>query len=299
MKIECTVCNKVYNFKEDKLPLTAFSFRCKQCGESVQVSQKQLDAVEAPGSKSKKKKKDKSIEASQPDAAATSESSEDVAVTRKIPKIDPKVLKAPLEKGATVVAAKIMALVARILGKSERELIFWLTQTLAYVCIAVLLMLAAMGAFTFWSIGKSSSISFQEVEKSLEAKEDPLVSIQDVVPEVKIPQAVEKHFRGQHKKPLVEWLSGLNDAQRRDFIENLERVIQKAQAEDPARVQKYIDEYKNLKLQKIVDNPAEKYFAVMLKTGLILCTLAVVAMIGMFSLLLVQIVVQKQQSLPS
>lgn len=296
MKIECTVCNKTYNFKDDKLPLTAFSFRCKQCGDSIHVSQKQLDAVENSKSKSKHragKAKGKNS-AHGKDASSTADSKK-----RRLPKVDPKAIKEPLQKGAALVAGKSMGLLAKILGKSERELIFWLTQTLAYVCIAVLLMLAAMGAFTFFSIGMNSTISFQQVEKSLEAKEDPLIPIQEVVPEVKIPRAVEKHFRGAQKKPLVEWLSGLNEAQRRDFIENLELVIQRAQKEDPAHVQKYINEYKNLKFQKIVDNPAEKYFAVILKAGLILCTLAVVAMIGLFSILLVQIVVQKHQTLRS
>jgi len=294
MKIDCSACSKTYNFKDDKLPLTAFSFRCKQCGETVQVSQKKLDAVEARNSDTQRSKKPWKKSKSRPkEAAADSENTEN---KRKLPSLDAKALKEPLQKGAALVARKTLGLTARILGKSERELVFWLTQTLAYACIALLLLLAAMGAFTFFSIGKSSSISFQDVEKSLEAKEDPLVSIQEVVPEVKIPQAVERQFRGQHKKPLVEWLSGLNDAQRRDFVENLEVVIHKAQKEDPEHLQKYINEYKNLKFQKIVDNPAEKYFAVLLKVGLILCTLAVVAMIGLFSMLLVQIVVHKHQT---
>lgn len=300
MKIECNACHKIYNFKDDKLPLTAFTFRCKQCGESIQVSQKQLDEVDDPKAKAQKKpSKDKSRDVQPAEGAAAADSSEDSSLRQKLAGVDPKALKAPLEKGVSIVAGKVMGLVAKMLGKSEREIIFWLTQTLAYVCIAVLLLLAGMGAFTFLSIGKNSAISFQEIEKSLEAKEDPLVSIQDVVPGITIPQGVEKHFRGAHKKPLVEWLSGLNDAQRRDFIENLEIVIQKAQREDPARIQKYIDEYKNLKLQTIVDNPAEKYFAVILKAGLILCTVVVVTLIGLFSLLLVQIVVQKQQSVQS
>ena len=53
MKVECPGCNKVYNFKVDKLPPQAFSFGCKVCADKVQITQAQINAAKTQANKKK------------------------------------------------------------------------------------------------------------------------------------------------------------------------------------------------------------------------------------------------------
>ena len=57
MKVECTLCDKVYNFKKEKIPTYGFSFPCKSCGEKIKVSQAEIDAFLAGAKKGTAKKK--------------------------------------------------------------------------------------------------------------------------------------------------------------------------------------------------------------------------------------------------
>jgi hypothetical protein len=85
-------------------------------------------------------------------------------------------------------------------------------------------------------------------------------------------------------------MNGLAENQKKDFIENLERIISKARQEDPEHIFDYINEYKSLKFTRSVDKPVVKY---LFKFGLIIAMIALIGLLGLFSLILLRLTSQK------
>jgi len=258
----------VYNFKEEKLPPHAFSFRCKKCHHKVTVSQAQLEAATAEA-KDKKDTAGKKVKLS-------------------LFRIQPEKLKNTLLKAGGVLSA--------LTGHSERFWIFTLTKFFVYCSIGLLVVLLILGGITYFSIGSNRPVSYTEVERSLELKQDPLITIQAAVPEVKIPSLVKKYLGDGNRGTFVDWMNGLAENQKRDFIENLELIIGQAQKKDPEHIYDYINEYKSLKFKRSVDKPAANY---LLKFGVIVAMITMVALLGLFSLILSRLPSQRTLSEPA
>ena len=268
MKVECTDCNQVYNFKDEKVPDTAFSFNCKNCGGRIRISRADVDAVKAGTFK--------------PAPAAGKAAKAAAGATDKggisLPKMNPEKLKQSFQK--------VGALVSDMAAKSERDWLLILTKGVAYFSMGVLLVLVLVGAVTFYAVGAGRTVTYAEVARSLDLKLDPLITIDAAAPTVKLSSAVKKHLGGDNKGLFVEWMNGLDESQQADFVENLEVIIQKALKDDPGHIQDYIDEYGRLKLKRTVNKPYAQY---LFRFGLLVAMIAAIGLLGLYALILLKV----------
>jgi len=266
MKIECQGCNKVYNFKVDKLPPQAFSFSCKICADKVEITQAQINAAKNEAKKEKEANTGKAKKKARP----------------SLPRIRTDTLKKSF--------VKIGDFVSDLADRSERDWVLILAKSVAYFSMGLIVVLIILGGLTYYSVSTANTVKYAEVSRSLDLKQDPLLNIQAAVPDVKIPKVVRKYLGGDNKATFVEWMNGLAENQKKDFIENLELIIRKAQQEDPDNIFDYINEYKSLKFTRSVDKPAVKY---LFKFGLIIAMITLIGLLGLFSLILLRLTTQK------
>lgn len=267
MRVECTLCDKVYNFKKEKVPSYGFTFTCKACGQRVKVSQSAIDDfLTAP----KKTKAGKKINISLPNV--------------KTDKLKEKMTEAGQKAGD---------IVSGLAARSERDWAVTATKIVAYFSMGLLFLLAVWGGFIYYSLGVNKDVAYADVVRSLELKLDPLVSIHKAVPGIKLPKSVERYFGDDNRETFVEWMNGLDDYQKKDFIKNLDQIIRLAQRDAPNHVQDYALEYGKLKISHSVNENLVKY---LLKFGLILALILMVAMLGMFSLILLKLIPPKTRA---
>jgi len=264
MKVYCHLCDKVYNFKKEKLPAYGFSFPCKGCGEKIKVSQAEIDAFLAEAKEDTAKKK----------------------INIALPKVETEKLKKTMVKAGD----KAGDIVAGLAARSERDWAVTVTKTVAYLCIGLLVLLAVLGGFIYYSLGVNKEVTYADVARSRDLKLDPLLTIQKAVPDIKLPKGVNRYFGEDHRETFVEWMSGLDNYQKKNFIKNLDRIIRLAQRDAPNHVQDYALEYGKLKLKYRVNENLVKY---LLKFGLILALILMVTLLGMFSLILLKLTPQK------
>ena len=264
MRIRCASCHKVFNFRSEKLPDRAFSFSCNECNEKIFVTEDEISDARI-----------KTREKSKIEMAGEK-------WRKSIPKIDPVKLKKPL--------MKLVGLVSRISDRSEREWLFSLTKFAAIFSIVALFVLITLGAFTLFSAVSNTKVSYAEVEQFLYLKKDPTLSIDSAIPGIKISDRVKKYLGNEHREIFVEWLNGLEDHQKADFIDNLDLIIQQAQNQDPDNIYDYINEYKNLKYNRSVKKPFVQY---LLKVAIVIALITMIVLVGLFCLVLLQLTWQK------
>ena len=262
MKVECDQCKKVYTFKKEKLPPYGFSFRCKICDERIQVSQEQLDKAIS---------KDKSDNKAKTKRA------------KKLPKISLPQFRTDKLKKSFVDAGGV---VSKLMGRPESEKMTFLAKITAYFSIGLLFAAVLLGVLTWFSIGSGKAVTFSEVQRSLELKRDPLLNIQEAVPDIELPGLIRRHMGNDYREEFVEWMNGLQGHQRKDFIRNLEAVISQARSLDPQHVEDYIAEYQKIKSHRTAVGPFAGY---LLKFFLIAVLLTVVCLLGLFSLVLLEV----------
>jgi hypothetical protein len=271
MIVECTDCHKIYNFKEEKVPDTPFSFACKQCGGRIRIAKEKLDANRAEQKKT---------------AAAETAAGKKSKKRSPLAGIDTAKLKKPIEKSVE----KSAEMVAEMAEWTEKDWIFKTTKVVAFFSIAFLVVLVILSGFTYFSIGNASRITFVEVQRSVDLKMDPLVDIQSAAPGVKLPGVVKKHLTDEHRAAFVDWMNGLDDGQKKQFIADLERVVRSAEKLDPSHIGDYINEFGKLSFQRSIEKPYAKYF---FKYALIIAMVAMLTLLGMFSLILLRISARK------
>ena len=270
MKLTCTGCKKTYNFKSDKLPDQAFSFGCKECGAKIRVTQEQIEAAK---------------KAPPPHNAAgggTKAKAGGNKAAKSMPRLDPEKLKKPV--------MKLVGLVSRLSGRSERDWLFSLTKFSAIFSITALVILIVVGGFTYFAITGNQEVTYSEVERSLNLKMDPTLGIESAAPGVKLSGRVRKYLGGDYRETFVGWMNGLEDHQKADFVDNLDRIIVQAQKLDPEHIYDFINEYKSLKYTRSVEKPYARY---LFKLGVIVVLIAMIVLLGLFCLILLQLTWQK------
>jgi hypothetical protein len=275
MKVECTDCKQVYNFKAEKIPDTAFTFNCKNCGGRVRISKAEVDAAKVAAARPTPNA-GKAVEADAKESAKGGIS---------LPKMAPAKLKRSFQK--------VGALVSDMAAHSERDWVLILTKSLAYFSIGVLVVLVLVGAVTFYAVGTGRTVTYAEVARSLDLKLDPLVAIDAAAPAVKLSNVVKKHLGGDNKALFVEWMNSLDESQQADFVENLEAIIQKALKDDPGHIQDYIDEYGRLKLKRSVNRPYAQY---LFRFGLLVAMIAAIGLLGLYTLVLVKVTGRRERA---
>ena len=179
--------------------------------------------------------------------------------------------------------------------KIEQKLLFNYTRVLALISIVFLFICLPIGIISFTMVGNDSFVAYKDVVRSLNSTEkNANKTIQDRFPDVKIPNNALRYFSdGENKKVMTGWLSGLEKDQKKDFLSNLEYMIDEAEDENPSKVINYINGYKELKFAKIKTNPFDEYFQTATKVGIIALLLVLMALIGLFSLVLVVLSVER------
>lgn len=269
MKVECTDCQKVYNFKNEKVPDSAFSFACKKCGGRIRISQDKLDADR--GEAEQKKTAAKEPAAKQKESRFSA-----------LPGIKTDTLKKPFEKSAEMVS--------EMAEWSEKDWIFTLTKIVAFFSIAFLIFLIVLSGLTYFSIINSNHTTFAEVQRSVDLKMDPLVRLQTAAPGIKLPKGVKKYFSGDQRSTFVDWMNGLDENSKKEFIADLDLVIRTAKKTDPTHIDAYVEEFGKLTFRRSIEKPYAKYF---FKYGLIIAMVAMLTLLGMFSMILVRISTRK------
>jgi uncharacterized membrane protein len=182
-----------------------------------------------------------------------------------------------------------------LIGKIEQKILFNYTRVLALISIGFLFICLIIGIIAFLNVGKDSFVAYKDVERSLNPpEENASKSIQDRFPDVKIPNNALRYFSdGENKKVLTGWLEGLDKDQQKDFLRNLGYIIDEAEDENPNKVVKYINGYKGLKFAKIKSDQFDEYFQIATKVGIIALILFLMTIIGLFSLVLVVLAVER------
>ena len=188
---------------------------------------------------------------------------------------------------------KLSDFLADLSERSERDWILILTKYVAYFSIGFLIVLIGISGLDYFSIGKNKTVTFAEVERSLDLKMDPLLNIQAAFPDIKIPNTVVKYLGGGNRATFVEWINGLPERQKKDFIKNLDLIIRQAQKRDPDHIFEYINEYKSLKLKQSSVSPVAKY---LMKLGLIVALITMIVLLGLFSMVLLRLTSRKPVS---
>jgi hypothetical protein len=278
-------CKKVYNFKDEKVPDKSFTFSCKQCGGRIRISQELIDVTKNQADdrpvKATDNRKQKNKAHKKADKKDNKKKSE-----RSLPKINADALKAPLGK----LGGLLTGMTGALADRSERDWILTLTKCVVYFSIAVLIVLIITGGMAYFSVAGHRNVTYKEVQRSLDLKLDPIKGVQAAVPDIKLPPLVKQHVSGDHRERFVDWMNSLDDSHKADFIANLDRVLRSAQKDDPEHVADYLKEFGTLKIKKSAERPYVQYI---FKFGLLIALVAMVALLGLFSLVLMKIIALK------
>ena len=273
MIFECGKCTKTFNFKNEKLPDKAFSFTCTQCGEKNWVTREEI--VDA-------KSGDRSADVSRSPDGKKGRQHVAMAALNSMPKIDSAKLKKPV--------VKLVGLLAKLSGRSERDWLFSLTKFAAVFSITALLGAIALGGLALYRLSSDTEVTYRDVEHSLYLKKDPTISIQSAAPGIELPTRIKEHLGDDHREMFVDWLIGLEEHQKADFIHNLDRIMIRAQKLEPEHLLNFVNEYQKLKYHRSVRKPLAPY---LVKTGIFLMLTAMLALLGLFCLILLQLTWQK------
>jgi predicted Zn finger-like uncharacterized protein len=270
MKIECPKCGAAYPFKDDKLPDKTFSFRCKTCNNPIQVLKSDIE---------RRKNGPFSVPQSPPpDAAGKEENNPDPPKKWKVPPLRLLGFSAMTDRLAGIFRAS-----ADGVGGASRLKLYRILSISAIVLLALVI---GGGAVAYLSVETDRSVSFNAVKHAVDLSLDPLASIQEGVPEVKLSGTLRQYLDGDNKQVFFKWLESLNPDERRDFIENMEEIINLARKKDPDHVIEYINSYQRLKFQKTVENRLQHEVNRILKIGIAMAMTTLSALVGVFVLLL-------------
>ncbi|TGN19636.1 hypothetical protein [Leptospira idonii] len=143
--------------------------------------------------------------------------------------------------------------------------LFSATRVFTTVGILFFLIVTIIATVVFFTSGKDTYVSYEEVKQSLApATSDAQPKIEDTLPGINIPDNIKETFTGDNLSILYGWLNPLDDEKKQDFLNNLSKVITKAKDnnEDPTDI---INRYKELKYPKFASSEFEKYFEKVLK----------------------------------
>jgi hypothetical protein len=181
-----------------------------------------------------------------------------------------------------------------VLNNIEQKIIFNFTRWVALTAIILLFIGIVISFLAYRSIGDWKYISYETVGKALDPPEVKAErTIQESLPEIEIPDSVERHLRGKNKAVLLGWLGDLEEEEKADFLVNLDHIIMEAARKNPDKVIDYINKYRELKFSKVKENPFNAYIDKAARTGFLISILLIIGTIGLFSMVLVMLAVER------
>lgn len=163
---------------------------------------------------------------------------------------------------------------------------------------------AVAGVSAWQTAGPGDQIAFKDIRPVLKAAEsggyepaslalghgDPLLGYP-------LPRRVKRYLDAGAERPVFAgWVRNLSEDRRRDFITNLEGVLAAAERDgaDPA-VTAHV--YKDLKLERMQANPLGELTEQIRRVAAVSLVMACVALMGLFSLVLVLLSVERNTRL--
>ena len=108
-----------------------------------------------------------------------------------------------------------------------------------------------------------------------------------------IPENLKALFSGDNAKVLQGWLDTLeDDAQKQDFLDNLSQVVAEAQQKGGDET-KVINNYKDIKLKRLVQSPFEKYVTMGEQAAAVGSIIALIFLLILTSLVLVLLAIER------
>lgn len=179
-------------------------------------------------------------------------------------------------------------------SKIEQKVIFNITRCMALVVIGLLFVSIILGVIFFFNVGKENQIAYADIEYALNpTSQSGSESIQEVVPQIEIPEKVEKYLGAQNKTFFLGWIRNLDPEKKQDFVDNLSEVISQTEIKSPDKMIDFINKYKELKLARFATDPYGKYTEKAMKAGAGIFILATIGLVGLFSLILVLLAVER------
>ncbi|MFO7820633.1 MAG: hypothetical protein R6V56_01025 [Lentisphaeria bacterium] len=169
------------------------------------------------------------------------------------------------------------------------KFLFAFTRMFALVGSIVAILGVLLLAVSLLGSDDDSFVSLSEIKQSQQAESG------DVAPpevEVKLPENIEKIFSEENKEVLRGWLQGLEKDEQKDFIENLSLIIDEAEKME-LNAFDVINDYKELKLEKLEKSEFEKYEAEARRGVTIAAIFVLIMFIALMSLILVMLAVER------
>lgn len=173
----------------------------------------------------------------------------------------------------------------------ERRTVFVFTRVFALFAILAFAASAAAAAVTYLVLGREEQVTLREIRSAIGETES--ADSNNNVADTTLPENVKKHMSSENNRHiLAAWIDDLSPSQRRDFVDNLDRVIVQAETEQ-LDVAKAINGYKTLKLSKLRGDGFGQYANTIQKGALVLFITVMLGLIAVFSMFLVLLAIER------
>jgi hypothetical protein len=190
----------------------------------------------------------------------------------------------------------------------ERKFLFILTRFLALLIISCLLIAIVVGGIMFSEKlfpKDDTKVTPTEVMDAIkppvptynnpqsQPEQQQTVPDINVLPGIKIPFILQKYFNNPDSIKLLKgWMENIPKGKGNEFINELAAVVEEAEKTN-ANVTNAINQYKELKFSKIKDSQIAKTETNMIRLQYFGLAFACVALIALFSLVLVLLAIER------
>ena len=188
----------------------------------------------------------------------------------------------------------------------EEKIIFNFTRIIALIMILGMFILLVIGIIGLTTMKDNTYVSYSTVKTSLTTSNDSSgdtsqtpsreESLEAVTSGVYIPQEVKDKFQGENRDVLIGWLKNMNTQQQEKFVSNLSNIINEAESDESINLYTAVNKYKSLKFNKFTQqtsNPLSSYEDTARKIGIALFVTIAIGLIGLFSLVLVLLAIER------
>jgi len=146
----------------------------------------------------------------------------------------------------------------------------------------------------YYSIEPSTYVSLEDVKASSTATPSQTgLTFQQSTTDVPIPAEIDKYLGSEENRNIFRgWISDLDLEQKKDYVSNLSALVREAERKGE-NVTDIINQYRLIKPAKLATGQWEKYAQEAQKGATILFISILLAMVGLFSLVLVLLAIER------
>lgn len=177
----------------------------------------------------------------------------------------------------------------------EQRSLFAFTRFFAIAAILLLLCGLVHVAIVYPTLTRDTSVSFAEVRSALkaEAAADESTNGTPATQLPTLPAPVKRHLQDSGEiQHLITSLGDLEPSVQRDILDNLASIIRQTEA-TTYDLDTVVYKYRQMKRERVSQKPFEKYEEWATKSGLLFVATAMVALVVLFTLVLVALAVER------